>query len=77
MKTLIVTAIVLGFTMTSCKKETQTTTPTDVDTMSTADSTSMNASPMPSDTLNNTTQGTTNTMRSGVQDSATSASAPR
>ena len=51
MKPIITAALVLGLTILSCKKETQTTTPSDTDTNSTVDSMNTNSSTMPSDTI--------------------------
>lgn len=52
MKTIITAVLLIGLTAISCKKEVQTTTPTDVDTVPAMDSMNMNSSPMPADTMN-------------------------
>ena len=52
MKTIIATAFVIGLTLISCKKETQTGTPTNVDTIPAMDTMNMNPTPMPADTMN-------------------------
>ncbi len=76
MKSIITTALIVGLTLISCKKEVQTTTPTGADTSTSADSTYMNpsnSSPMPSDTMSGTSSGTGDTMSGTSQnrDSAT------
>ncbi|CAD7798349.1 hypothetical protein CHRY9390_00323 [Chryseobacterium aquaeductus] len=69
MKTFITTAIVLGFTVISCKKENQTATTSDLDTISAADTMNM-STPMPSDTMMNSTPATGDSMNRMNTDSA-------
>jgi len=71
MKSIITTALILGLTLISCKKEVQTTTPSDADTVPATDSMNTNPAPMPSDTMATVPPATGDTMNGQNRDSAT------
>lgn len=71
MKSIITTALILALTVISCKKEVQTTTPSDADTLPPTDSMNTNPAPMPSDTMTNVPLITGDTMNGQNRDSAT------
>jgi len=71
MKSIITIALVLGLTVISCKKEVQTTNPSDADTTFPAtDSMNTNSAPMPSDTMTTVPPATGDTMNTRNRDSA-------
>ncbi|MFP3594455.1 hypothetical protein [Chryseobacterium sp. SIMBA_038] len=71
MKSIITIALILGLTVISCKKEVQTTTPSDSDTIPATDSMNTNPAPMPSDTMTTVQPATGDTMTRQNRDSAT------
>ncbi|MDF2932795.1 MAG: hypothetical protein K0R36_2126 [Chryseobacterium sp.] len=73
MKALITAALALGFLIVSCKKNGETTTPTDASSPSTIDSTNMNSTPMASDNATTVSPSAGDTMNIQNQDSATAA----
>jgi len=75
MKSIITAALILGLTLISCKKEVQTTTPSDGDTIPATDSMNTNPAAMPSDTMTTVPPATGDTMNGQNRDSA--ATTPR
>jgi hypothetical protein len=69
MKTIIVTALFLGLSTVSCKKEVQTTTPSNTDTIPAMDSMN-NINPVPADTMTNQSQTSTDSTNIQTEDSA-------
>ncbi|MDY0933326.1 hypothetical protein [Chryseobacterium sp. CFBP8996] len=70
MKSIITTALMLGLTVISCKKEVQTIPSADIDTIPAMDSTNMNLPPIPSDTITTVPPTTGDTMNTRNRDSA-------